>query len=151
VVALVGPLGAGKTVFVQGLAQGLGVDPDEVSSPTFAIASEYPLAGGRRLVHADLYRVRSEAELDATGFRDLLAPDVVLAVEWADRFPGALPGDRLELRFGRAPEATHREIFAVALGPAAAEVLARWSAARGRSGPGGPDPVARGGGGADSR
>ena len=135
-VALVGPLGAGKTAFVQGLAQGLGVDPDEVSSPTFVIASEYPAAGGLRLVHADLYRVESEAELETAGFRDLLAPDVVLAIEWADRFPDALPPDRLEVRIGRPPgaEATHREIFAVALGPAAAEVLARWSAGRGRGG-----------------
>lgn len=148
-VALVGPLGAGKTAFVQGLAQGLGIDPDEVSSPTFVIASEYRAPGGQRLVHADLYRVASEAELEAAGFRDLLAPDLVLAVEWADRFPDALPRDRLELRISRAPgaQATHREIFAVALGPAAEQVLARWSAARGRSG----SRAARGRGGTDLR
>jgi tRNA threonylcarbamoyladenosine biosynthesis protein TsaE len=148
VVALVGPLGAGKTAF----AQGLGVDPDEVTSPTFVIASEYPAAGGLRLVHADLTRVGSEAELEAAGFRDLLAPDVVLAVEWADRFPQALPRDRLELRIGRpaGTPATHRELFAVALGPAAAEVLARWSAARERSGPAGPPRKGRGAGGAVS-
>jgi tRNA threonylcarbamoyladenosine biosynthesis protein TsaE len=132
VVALVGPLGAGKTAFVQGLAEGLGVDPALVASPTFAIASEYPERDGLRLVHADLYRLESEAELEATGFRDLLVPEVVLAVEWADRFPAALPRDRLEVRIdrGAAAEATHRVIFAVALGPAAAGVLARWEAAR---------------------
>jgi tRNA threonylcarbamoyladenosine biosynthesis protein TsaE len=137
VVALVGPVGAGKSEFVRGLAEGLGVDPREVASPTFAIASEYPAAGGLRLAHVDLYRIEREAELEAAGLRDLLAPGVVLAVEWADRFPAALPADRLEVRLARPRRggaATHREIFALALGPAAAEVLARWSAALGRGG-----------------
>jgi tRNA threonylcarbamoyladenosine biosynthesis protein TsaE len=152
VVALVGPLGAGKTAFVQGLAEGLGVDPGEVASPTFVIASEYPPAGGLRLVHADLYRLASEAELETAGFRDLLAPDVVLAVEWADRFPDELPRDRLELRIARSAgaPATHRELFAVALGPAAAEALARWTAARDRGGPADPPRGRHGTGGAVS-
>jgi len=130
VVALVGPLGAGKTAFAKGLAEGLGLDPDQVASPTFVIASEYPRARGLRFAHVDLYRVESEAELESAGFRDLLAPDVLLAVEWADRFPAALPPDRLEVRI--APTATHREIFAIALGPAAAAALARFGAARDR-------------------
>jgi tRNA threonylcarbamoyladenosine biosynthesis protein TsaE len=95
VIALVGPLGAGKTVFVKGLAEGLGVDARLVASPSFVIASEYP--GARRLAHVDLYRVSSEAELEAAGFLDLLEPGGVVAVEWADRLPGALPKDRLEV------------------------------------------------------
>ncbi len=153
VVALVGPLGAGKTAFVKGLAEGLGVDPDEVASPTFVIASEHQASDGLRLVHVDLYRVESEAELDATGFRDLLAPEIVLAVEWADRFPEALPRDRLEVRIGPAEggEATHRDIFAIALGPAAAQVLARWGAALERGQPAGRGRARRGRGGAASR
>ncbi len=140
-VALVGPLGAGKTAFAKGLGEGLGLDPDQVASPTFTIASEYPRTRGLRLAHVDLYRVESEAELEAAGFRDLLAPDVLLAVEWADRFPAALPADRLEVRIAppRGGPATHREIFALALGPAAAEALARWSASPGRAS-GGVDP-----------
>jgi NAD(P)H-hydrate epimerase len=130
VVALAGPLGAGKTVFVKGLAEGLGIDPDLVASPTFTIASEYEGRRGR-LAHVDLYRVESPAELEATGFRDLLAPGLVLAVEWADRFPEALPADRLEIALAppRGGPATHREVLAIALGPAAAEALARWGAA----------------------
>jgi tRNA threonylcarbamoyladenosine biosynthesis protein TsaE len=134
VVALVGPLGAGKTAFAKGLGAGLGVDPDQVASPTFAIASEYPRARGLHFAHVDFYRVASEAELEAAGFRDLLAPGVLLAVEWAERFPAALPADRLEVRIAPPPAgpATHRELFALALGPAAAEALARWSAALGR-------------------
>jgi tRNA threonylcarbamoyladenosine biosynthesis protein TsaE len=147
VIALVGPVGAGKTVFVRGLAEGLGVDPGEVASPTFAIASEHRAAGGLRLAHVDLYRIERETELEGAGLRDLFAPGVVLAVEWADRFPAALPPDRLEVRLAapRGGPATHREISAVALGPVAAEALARWSAAlagrgrrlRGRRGAGG--------------
>jgi tRNA threonylcarbamoyladenosine biosynthesis protein TsaE len=136
VIALVGPLGAGKTAFVQGLAEGLGIGPAPVASPTFVLASEYVAPGGLRLAHVDLYRIESAAELDAAGFRDLLAPEVVLAVEWADRFPEALPADRLELRIARAPgdPGTQREILAVGLGSAADRVLARWSAGRGPSG-----------------
>jgi tRNA threonylcarbamoyladenosine biosynthesis protein TsaE len=131
-VALSGPLGAGKTLFVQGLAEGLGVDPARVTSPTFVIASEYPAPGGRTLAHVDLYRVASRDELEATGFADLLAPGALVAVEWADRFPGALPADRLEIRLARpaagAPP-TRRDLNAVALGAVAEAVLARWRAA----------------------
>ena len=135
-IALSGPLGAGKTAFAQGLARGLGVGPAPVASPTFVLASEYSGAGGVRLAHVDLYRVESEEELEVSGLRDLLASDAVVAVEWAERFPGALPADRLEIRLARISSGpgTRREILAVALGPASAEALARWSAAlrRGR-------------------
>jgi tRNA threonylcarbamoyladenosine biosynthesis protein TsaE len=106
VLSLVGPLGAGKTAFVKGLAEGLGLDPRVVGSPTFVIACEYPLPDGRRLAHVDLYRVETEDELYAAGFLDLLVPGVVLAVEWGDRLPAALPRDRLELRITRpSPDA----------------------------------------------
>lgn len=127
-VALVGPLGAGKTVFAKGLAEGLGIDPDAVSSPTFAIAGEYRGAG-RRLVHVDFYRLASRAELESTGFADWLAPDALVAVEWAERFPEALPADRLEVAIRRPDAAAspqRRVLDAVALGDVAAAVLARW-------------------------
>ena len=133
VVALVGPLGAGKTVFVKGLAEGLGIDPAAVASPSFAIASEYTAPGGRRLAHVDLYRVESAGELEATGFLDLLEPGAVVAVEWADRLPGALPADRLELRLARPDAArapSRRVIEAEARGPVAEAALARWREAR---------------------
>jgi tRNA threonylcarbamoyladenosine biosynthesis protein TsaE len=153
-VALVGPLGAGKTVFVKGLAEGLGLDPDRVASPTFVIASEYATPAGLRLAHVDLYRVESAAELDAAGFRDLLAGDALVAVEWADRLPEALPRDRLEVRIARrscAGEATHRELSAVALGPAAEAALARWRAAPARGAPARQAPGRGGSGGARER
>jgi tRNA threonylcarbamoyladenosine biosynthesis protein TsaE len=135
VVALVGPLGAGKTLFAKGLAEGLGIDPRRVVSPTFVIASEYVGPGGRRLAHVDLYRVGDRAELEATGFADLLEPGGVLLVEWADRFPEALPRDRLEVRIERpagGSASQRRVLHAMALGNAAAAALAQWSAALGR-------------------
>lgn len=108
-IGLVGPLGSGKTVFVKGLAEGLGVDPRVVSSPTFVIAQEYPVPEGpERLHHLDFYRLASEAELESIGFLDLLGPGQVLAVEWLDRFPEALGPDRLEVVFlPAAGSATH--------------------------------------------
>jgi tRNA threonylcarbamoyladenosine biosynthesis protein TsaE len=132
VVALTGPLGAGKTAFVKGLAEGLGIDPAALASPSFVIASEYARPGGGRLAHVDLYRVRSEAELEAAGFLDLLAPGTLLAVEWAERLPQALPADRLELRIERpaAPAAElARVLHARATGEASRAALARWRAA----------------------
>jgi tRNA threonylcarbamoyladenosine biosynthesis protein TsaE len=126
VLLLAGPLGAGKTVFVQGLAEGLGVAPGSVTSPTFAIATLHPLSGGRTLAHVDLYRIESELELEATGFPDLLAEGKVVAVEWGDRFPAALGPDRLELRLERTGDATVRRLEACATGPVSASVLLRW-------------------------
>ncbi len=125
--ALSGPLGAGKTVFVQGLAEGLGIDPGQVKSPTFVIAAHHP--GARQpLVHADLYRVEHEVELEAAGWLDWLAPGTVVAVEWADRLPEALPADRLDVRLSReaGAEASAREIAFRAEGPVSRGVLARW-------------------------
>jgi tRNA threonylcarbamoyladenosine biosynthesis protein TsaE len=130
VVALEGPLGAGKTVFVKGLAEGLGIDPSSVSSPTFVIASEYEgrarNGSERLLVHADLYRVETTAELEAAGYLDWIAPGHVVAVEWAERVREALPQDRLwvTLRAGDTPEG--REIVATAQGAVAEELLGRW-------------------------
>jgi tRNA threonylcarbamoyladenosine biosynthesis protein TsaE len=127
VVALVGPLGAGKTVFAKGLAEGLGLDPSRVSSPSFVIASEYPLPGAgplRRWVHVDLFRVRSADELEVAGLADWLEPGSLVAVEWGDRFPEALPADRLEVRIGGGD--AERELEVRALGPEAERVRARW-------------------------
>ncbi len=128
-VALEGPLGAGKTAFVKGLAEGVGLDPAGVSSPTFVIASEYPARDGPRLAHVDLYRIESRAELESAGFLDLLEPGTLVAVEWADRFPEALPPDRLAIRIERPDGAgapTHRVLDAVALGAVARSALERW-------------------------
>jgi len=125
VVALVGSLGAGKTEWVKGLAEGLGIAPDEVASPTFVIATEY--AGRRPLIHADLYRLARAEEVDAAGFGDWLAPGHVVAVEWADRFPDALPADRIQVRLARPATAPDERVVEIeASGPIAKDVLVRF-------------------------
>jgi tRNA threonylcarbamoyladenosine biosynthesis protein TsaE len=92
VLLLSGDLGAGKTTFVRGLAEGLGIDPAEVSSPTFTLLHEY--RGGRlALYHADLYRLDKTATEDL-GLEETGVRDGVLAIEWPDRLTHELPGAR---------------------------------------------------------
>jgi tRNA threonylcarbamoyladenosine biosynthesis protein TsaE len=150
VVALVGPLGAGKTVFVQGLARGLGIDPARVTSPTFVIAAHHAdPAQAHPLVHADFYRVESERELEAAGWLDWIAPGTVVAAEWGDRFPAAFPADSIEVRIAapgpgapapapapgceehRPPGCEERRIALTPRGPRSRATLARMLRARG--------------------
>ena len=92
VLLLSGNLGAGKTAFVRGLAEGLGIDPDEVSSPTFTLVHEY--RGGRlTLYHVDLYRLDRAATEDL-GLEEMGVADGVLAIEWPDRLTHPLPTAR---------------------------------------------------------
>lgn len=95
-VALIGPLGAGKTRLCRAVAEACGASRGEVQSPTFVIVKEYH--GRRAIMHLDLYRVRDEDELDELGFGELLAGPALKLIEWADRFPNALPPQRLEIQ-----------------------------------------------------
>jgi tRNA threonylcarbamoyladenosine biosynthesis protein TsaE len=85
VILLHGDLGAGKTAFVRGLARGLGLDPADVTSPTFTLIQVY--AGGRvTLHHVDLYRLEPR-EVDDLGLDELISSSDVVAVEWPERWP----------------------------------------------------------------
>lgn len=127
VIGLVGDLGAGKTCFVQGLAEGLGVPRDErIASPTFNIVLTHP--GRVPLVHVDLYRLGSEGELAELGLEQLLEEGGVGAIEWLDRFPAVAPADHLDVRItidaAEGPRA--RTITAESRGPRSEALLTAW-------------------------
>jgi tRNA threonylcarbamoyladenosine biosynthesis protein TsaE len=127
-VGLVGELGAGKTLFVRGVADGADVPEEQVSSPTFAIV--YPYQGRLPLYHADLYRVADADELYATGFPELVGGDGAVLVEWIDRIWSAAPAERLEVRIEASARAKRRRrLVAQARGARAESLLAAWKKA----------------------
>ncbi len=120
--ALSGALGAGKTALVRGIAAGLGAPAEAVSSPTFVLLHEY--RGRLPLAHIDLYRLSSRKEAETIGLGDYLSGATVVAVEWADKAPGILPDDRLEMEL-RHQTVQSRSIRFTATGPLSAALLAR--------------------------
>ena len=97
VVALHGGLGAGKTHLAKGIAEGLGIDPGDVTSPTFTIVHEHD-AGGVLLLHLDLYRIETPGDAERLGLGELLSGDAVSLVEWPEHAFGLLPPETLHLR-----------------------------------------------------
>ena len=95
-VAFFGGLGAGKTTFTRGLAEGLGL-PDLVSSPTFALVNEYHAAGCVSVYHFDMYRVTTSEALETTGFWDYPLEDSVFVIEWAENIEEDLPEPLLKI------------------------------------------------------
>lgn len=126
VVALIGPLGAGKTVFAKGVADGLGVT-SVVNSPTFILMNEHQ--GRLRLFHIDAYRLEDPDDAAAAGLLDERQGTGVTVIEWADRIEPLLPVDRLDLalepdrdgdRIIRVhPRGSRHEELAAALAPGA--------------------------------
>jgi tRNA threonylcarbamoyladenosine biosynthesis protein TsaE len=124
--ALIGPLGAGKTELAKGVAQGLGVT-SVVNSPTFVLMNEH--AGRLRLFHIDAYRLNDPEEAIAAGLFDDRQAAGVAVVEWADRLGDRLPDERLELTIEPAPDGSDTRLISWrAIGAAhlrlAADVLA---------------------------
>ncbi|MBE6094594.1 MAG: tRNA (adenosine(37)-N6)-threonylcarbamoyltransferase complex ATPase subunit type 1 TsaE [Schwartzia succinivorans] len=109
VLCLVGDLGAGKTLFTQGFARGLGVT-EEVTSPTFALMNQY--CGRLPVTHFDLYRLEREEELDEIGFYEFAEPSGgVVLIEWADKFPDALPKPHIRLEIERGEKENERRLM----------------------------------------
>ena len=122
VVYLVGELGAGKTRLAKGIAEGLGIDPDEVTSPTYTLIAEH--AGRLPLAHVDLYRLEDPDQLEDTGVDELLGGRCVAVVEWPDRFEDVLapPTARVEIEPGEAD--TDRVLSVEWTSPAASGLIA---------------------------
>jgi tRNA threonylcarbamoyladenosine biosynthesis protein TsaE len=109
VVALVGPLGAGKTHLARAIALGLDVpDGRVVTSPTFVLVQEY--RGRLPVYHFDAYRLRTEAEFADLGAHEYFEGDGVCLVEWADRVPGCLPPDHLRVTLAVTGETSRRAV-----------------------------------------
>jgi tRNA threonylcarbamoyladenosine biosynthesis protein TsaE len=130
VIALSGELGSGKTTFTQGLARGLGIRA-AVTSPTFVLVNRYPAPDGRALQHADCYRLaNAPLEMWDIGLTDLYEGDDIVVIEWADRIPGLLPDEYLEITFMYLDE-DRRRLHFVAHGARPAGFLAALAAAAG--------------------
>lgn len=121
VVALYGELGSGKTTLIQGVAQGLRLAPEAVKSPTFVLVREYH--GDPALIHVDGYRLEGA---QAAWFLDvdlLFSSHKVTVLEWADRFAGLLPEDRVEVQMSHV-STNRRQLQVSATGARSSEVIA---------------------------
>ena len=122
IITLAGDLGAGKTTFVQGLGKGLGVSAT-ITSPTFVLINRYRTTDGRVLQHADCYRLaNAPLEMWDIGLSDLFLSDDVVVVEWADRIPGLLPPEYLDITIDHG-DGDHRRFSLVAHGPRYVDML----------------------------
>ena len=122
-VGLTGQLGAGKTLFSRGVAEGAGVPLEDVSSPTYSIIQSY--RGRLTLHHADFYRLTGEADLFSTGFHDLLESEGAFLVEWVDHVSGAAPADALRITLEVTSPET-RTLKVTTSGLMSAALLRRW-------------------------
>ncbi len=124
VICLTGELGAGKTCFVKGLAEGLGIEGKAITSPTFIIINEYK--GRIPLWHIDLYRIGVVGDLRDIGMEEIVYGNGVTAIEWAERIKDRLPDERMDITLKWVDEET-RSIKIEAFGQHHKEVLKKLS------------------------
>jgi len=109
IIALIGDLGGGKTWFTKGVAIGLEIGPDCVVSPTFTLVNEYK--GRHQLFHIDLYRLSDTTEIMALDLEDYLSGEGIVVIEWADRWPGELPEETIQVELRMVDEYTRELRF----------------------------------------
>jgi tRNA threonylcarbamoyladenosine biosynthesis protein TsaE len=120
-VALIGGMGSGKTLFTKGIALGLGLGPETIiTSPSFSIVNEYDY--GRVFYHMDLFRLEGLSDLRLTGLEEYLNVGGVVVMEWADRWPTILPERRVEVKFEILDE-QRRDISINGQGPRGMEII----------------------------
>lgn len=107
IVALIGELGTGKTIFAQGIAKGLGI-PDQytITSPTFNLINEYP--GRLSLYHMDIYRLEGINDLENIGFEEYLNKDGVIIIEWAEKIRDLIPDEAIFVYFSCLDETVRK-------------------------------------------
>jgi tRNA threonylcarbamoyladenosine biosynthesis protein TsaE len=132
VVALQGELGSGKTTLIQGIARGLGRDPDAIKSPTFVLMREYPPgptvagagAGGEvPVIHVDGYRLEGPPAVSWLDVDLIFSPHKITLIEWAERFAGLLPEDVVIVQLTHV-STNRRRLSCRATGPRSHAVLA---------------------------
>lgn len=107
VVLLTGNLGAGKTTLAKGIISGLGAaEPDEVASPTFTLIHEYG-----RVLHIDLYRLDTAAQVATLGLDEIFDRDAVVLIEWGEKFRELMPADRIEIALSAEGEQNRRIVI----------------------------------------
>jgi len=107
-IALYGPMGAGKTTFTAALCRQLGVKEDAVGSPTFAILNEYRRGDGEMMYHFDFYRITKPAEALDIGLYDYLDSGRLCIMEWPENIEGLLPEDTLAVHISVAPDLSRK-------------------------------------------
>ena len=120
VVALSGELGSGKTTLIQGLAKGLGRDPDTIKSPTFVLMREYP--GEVPLVHVDGYRLEGAPAVTSLDADMIFSPHKITVIEWAERFGDLLPEDHVRVELAHI-STNRRRIRLISSSPRVATVI----------------------------
>lgn len=107
VLALYGNLGSGKTTFIQGLAEGLGINR-RILSPTFVFIRRYSFGEDLKFYHVDLYRLDSDRDVEAIGLKEILEESAIIAIEWPEKVAKILPKDLVEIKLETISESKRK-------------------------------------------
>jgi tRNA threonylcarbamoyladenosine biosynthesis protein TsaE len=123
IICLFGELGSGKTVLTKGIAQGLGLDEEKITSPTFVLIRQYDQIN-LPLFHFDLYRLKNPRDILGLGYEEYLYDEGVSVIEWADRLDYLLPKEFLKIELS-IKNSNHRFLKLVSFGKRPEELLSK--------------------------